>query len=688
MKNGYQGILRDFAKNKLCTRVLPELEVLEALFPNLRGVNFSKALKIKVISSSNRSLALKHLITPFFSYAYCLFFISFCTHKLTAQSIDTTLQFQTIEIKAPRLQSFQVGKKKTTFDTFQKLTTTTQNLGEALTLHTPIFIKNYGPGRLATTSIRGASAAQTAVIWNGFNINNPMLGQTDFSLIPTFFIDEIGVEYGSNSTVWGSGAIGGAIILQNKNQFNQGWQGEWTSKTASFGNFFNGLGTSYSNEKFTNTTKIFYETGENDFPIKNGQSDRLTHSEITKWGILQKNGFNIKDRQQLDLNIWYQTTDRNLPPNLVQRTSVATQADESFRTTLNWKYIGKQSILQMRSGLFYERLFFQDAIAGIDSRSRTWTSRNEVEWTKTLTQQQSINIGANYAYLTANSTGFDNRQPTQERAAIFAMYHWKSTEAKWNAQLSVRQEWVDGKATPFIPALGFSGQLHPQLSVNGRIAKSYRVPTFNDLFWELQGNQNLLPENGWNQELGVTYTIKSNNVFSATAYNRVIDNWILWRPESGVWRPNNLLKVWSRGIENVFKWEQQIEQIQLHFSAQYDWTLSTNQEGNGTNDATEGRQLIYVPKHKWNANLRATYKDWTLAFYHQYTGKVYTLADNSDALPAYHLDHLSIYRNFKTKNLAGNAFVKFNNIFGVNYQVIAQFPMPLRNYEVGWKVGF
>ncbi len=617
----------------------------------------------------------------------CLFFI-LLSKNITAQPIDTTLQLQIVEVKAPRLQSFQTGKKRTTFDTFQKLTTSTQDLGEALNLHTPIFIKNYGPGRLATTAIRGASASQTAVIWNGFNINSPMLGQTDFSLIPSFFIDEIGVEYGSNSTSWGSGAIGGSIILTNKNQFNQGWQGEWESKIGSFGNFFNGIGTNFSTDHFTSTTKVFYQTGKNDFPIKNGQSDKLTHAEINKWGILQKNGFKIKNNQQLDLAVWYQTADRNLPPTLVQKTSVAEQADESLRTTINWKYIGNESILQIRNGLFYERLFFQDATAGIDAQSRTWTSRSEVEWTNTITKQHAINVGANYAYLKANSTGYDNESPTQNRAAVFAMYHWKNASEKWATQLAVRQEWIAGNATPFIPSVGFSGQLNKELAINGTIAKSYRVPTFNDLFWRLQGNQSLLSENGWNQELGLTYAIGQQWNFATTVYNRTVDNWILWQPENGVWRPSNLLKVWSRGLENTLKWQTTINELQLYFSIQYDLTLSQNQEGTSANDASVGKQLIYVPKHKLNANLKASYKDWTLVIYHQYTGKVYTLVDNSDFLPAYHLDHLHIYRAFKTKKIAGNAFVKMNNILGINYQVIAQFPLPQQNFEIGWRTIF
>lgn len=617
-----------------------------------------------------------------------LFYLLLFSQLAFTQSIDTTFQLKTVEINAPRQKSFKTGIKNATFNNFQKLSTSTQDLATALTFHTPIFIKNYGPGRLATTSIRGASAAQTAVIWNGFNLNSPMLGQTDFSLIPTFFMDEIGVQYGSNSTAWGSGAIGGSIILANSNQFDQGWQGEWSSSSASFDNFFNGLGIGYSNARFSTTTKIFYQSGQNDFPIFHARTDRLPHSEISKWGVLQKNGFKIKENQQLDLNVWYQTAERNLPPNLVQQTSVAEQADESLRTTLNWKYIGKQSVLQIRSGLFYERLFFQDEIANIDSRSRTWTNSNEIEWTKTITKNHSINFGGNFVFLKANSTGYDSLNPTQNRAAIFAMYRWKNAHKKWTTQLSLRQEWVDGIATPFIPALGFSGQLHDKLVLNGNISKSYRVPTFNDLFWQLQGNQNLLSEDGWNQELGFTYSINKHWQLGTTAYNRTIDNWILWQPENGVWRPNNLLKVWSRGMENKLTWQKRFNKWQLNFSMRHELTFSTNRKGINENDASVNKQLIYVPKHQVNTSLQANWKDWTFSVHHLYTGKVFTLSDNSDFLPAYHLDHLSIFKKIKIRKLEGHVFGRMNNIFGVDYQVIAQFPMPLQNYELGWKIHF
>ncbi len=62
----------------------------------------------------------------------------------------------------------------------------------------------------------------TAILWNGFNIQNAMLGQTDLSLLPAVFFDEVEIEYGGSSAVWGSGAVAGSIHLNNRAGFGRG----------------------------------------------------------------------------------------------------------------------------------------------------------------------------------------------------------------------------------------------------------------------------------------------------------------------------------------------------------------------------------------------------------------------------------------------------------------------------------
>ncbi len=88
-----------------------------------------------------------------------------------------------------------------------------RNITDLLSLNTPIIIKNYGPGQLATVAFRGTSANHTAVLWNGLNINLPTLGQTDFSTIPVAGFDQLSVQYGSSASVVGTDAVGGSILL-------------------------------------------------------------------------------------------------------------------------------------------------------------------------------------------------------------------------------------------------------------------------------------------------------------------------------------------------------------------------------------------------------------------------------------------------------------------------------------------
>ena len=71
-------------------------------------------------------------------------------------------------------------------------------------------------GGTATPSFRGTGASHTQIAWNGININHPMLGQSDLSLIPAGLIDDIQIFYGGASMALNSGGIGGIINLETK----------------------------------------------------------------------------------------------------------------------------------------------------------------------------------------------------------------------------------------------------------------------------------------------------------------------------------------------------------------------------------------------------------------------------------------------------------------------------------------
>ena len=106
-------------------------------------------------------------------------------------------------------------------DTLVLESKSTSNLSQLLIQHSPVFIKTYGPGGTSTASFRGTTASHTLVLWNGFQLNAPNLGQVDFSTIPVFLADDVNLNWGSGTSN-NSGGLGGSVNIDNSTGFGEG----------------------------------------------------------------------------------------------------------------------------------------------------------------------------------------------------------------------------------------------------------------------------------------------------------------------------------------------------------------------------------------------------------------------------------------------------------------------------------
>ena len=121
--------------------------------------------------------------------------IVFNTYVVGQVVVDTVRLYE-VEVAAPRLVGVNVGAHVVVLDSATLARHATTDLGTLLGNESSVFIKNYGPGSLATTAFRGGSASHTAVLWNGFNIGSPMNGQLDLSLVPVFAANDMRIEHG------------------------------------------------------------------------------------------------------------------------------------------------------------------------------------------------------------------------------------------------------------------------------------------------------------------------------------------------------------------------------------------------------------------------------------------------------------------------------------------------------------
>jgi iron complex outermembrane receptor protein len=607
-----------------------------------------------------------------------------------------SISLKEVEVSGSREVLFSNANKTEVLDSTLLSRYSTANLADILVNESQVFVKSYGLGSLATTSFRGASASHTAVLWNGFNIQSPMNGLVDMALVPAAFMEEVKISYGGAGALWGSGAVGGSIQLGNQPVFGRGVTAGTAVSFGSFSDRQQQVKAEISTKRIVSSIKFFNHDAKNDFPFINtaqyGKPEqRQSNAELLEYGLMQENYFRINEKQTINVRFWYQFNDRNIPPSMTQNLNVSKQKDEAYRVTSEWERKAGKLVLQVRAAYFDEFLGYRDSLIALDSKSKTKVFISEAEGRLNLADFALLNIGASNTYSEASTKDYIS-DPSQERFAAFASCKLHTRSDSWNAVLSLRQEFVGGKAIPFAPSLGIKGDFLKYFSVKLSAAKHYRIPTFNDLYWAQGGNPDLQAENGWSEEGSLEHKY-AGKLFSwelaATAFNRNIDNWIIWLPDSyGIWSPENVLSVWSRGLEYKVKFGIKKNKFSFRLSGLYNYVLSTNEKAASANDPSLGKQLIYVPIQNAQGSAMVSWKGTALTYVEIYTGYRYTLSDNSKYLFPYAVGNVNLSQHFSFSTSSLKLFVQLNNVWNETYQVLAYRAMPLMNWQAGLSLQF
>jgi vitamin B12 transporter len=609
-----------------------------------------------------------------------------CWTGLYAQSPADTLALQPVTVTATRFTQFNTGTKTASPDSVAASAFKTQSLADLLASQSQVFIKSYGQG-IATASFRGSSAEQTAVLWKGFNIQNPMFGQVDFSLVQGDVADHIDIQYGGNGALFGSGAVGGTIQLSSKANYNSKWHGSAGVQVGSFGHLRTQAALSYGGTKWFSTLKVFRLQVQNDFTYTNtflaGSPEvKLANAAAKQWGLVNEHYIKLNAHQELNVNIWYQKADREVPPGMSVPVAEATQMDEQIRTTAEWKWNRQRVRWAARTAYFDERIDYSNPVSSLLSgNSRSQSVISEAESDIQLHTKHRLNIGVNNTYTHAFADGYAGAF-NRNRTAVFVSYKTDQFIRNVTTGLSVRQEWVEDASIPFIPALGMEWKATKWLNISGNVSRSYRLPTFNELYWKSVTTK-VQPETGWGEELNIKTQIAAGRFdVSATAgvFNRHIQNWIVWLPSTIDWAPQNIKEVWSRGAEFDGKVRYRFNKVTLSYHLMVNYVLSTNKASTIPNDQSLDKQLLYVPRITQQHQLMAAFRTWHIGLLQNYVGLRYTTTDNSTWLNDYSLTSFIAGKQINIRKKALVLSIQFNNLLNSTYQAIADRPMPGRNF--------
>jgi vitamin B12 transporter len=255
---------------------------------------------------------------------------------------------------------------------------------------------------------------------------------------------------------------------------------------------------------------------------------------------------------------------------------------------------------------------------------------------------------------------------------------------------SVREELMNGKALPFTYSAGSDVKIKKWLSAKVSFSKLYRVATLNDLFWVPGGNLNLKPEEGFSQDASLKLNLDKKEKLAlsidGTLFNRNTTNQIVWLPSNSFWTPQNMVDVWSRGVESVSSVRVERTGFKIKLSLLTNYVLATNQVSKSENDASVGKQLIYVPRYSGHAKIQTEYKGFLLSYVHSYTGYRFTSTDNSQYLSPFYLANIYLAKSMKIKEHQLSVFVQIDNVYNEQYQVVSVRAMPMRYYQCGLSI--
>ncbi len=564
---------------------------------------------------------------------------------------------------------------------------TGDKLSDALYEYSSVYLKKYGSGQLASLAVRGTSASQTEVQWNGIKLNMPNLGQVDLSLFTIGVQDELQLVRSGTQ-----GTIGGTLKMNNTVKIDSGFSVAGTFRAGSF-NTYEGLAdVQYSKGRFAGATKVSYLSAKNDFSYRNmfeaGNPLRIeANAAVQQFSALQQVSGKLNEHNDLHFFFWLTEAHRQIPPVMSKPNSNEIQDDRSVRVMGNWNGRINLLKLQFTSAYLYDAIHYKNPESHIDAPSFTHAFRNSFSASYYFPINLTWKTELHYDYESAadsNFTGLKSRNTLSLRS--YADYYLLG---KLRFHAGFRQDLVDKKLSAFAPefSLNYLQNFSKGHSFSaGFIAsRNFRFPTLNDLYWTPGGNPNLKQERSLNGEIQARYAWNKKVEVAVSNFYIYVQDWIQWIPQGTLWMPVNFKRVFSRGFEASLRLtnanENRPKQLAVHFNASYTYTRTTSLDAASEYDLSKGMQLIYVPVHSALAELQLQYRRFYLRSVNTYTGAVFISTDNTQGLNGYFISDIEVGKDFVFNNVQAGCSFRVNNVGGVQYQVVAQRPMPGRNVE-------
>ena len=589
-----------------------------------------------------------------------------CSASLCAQ-LDSIQHLNEVVLVDSKLEEFSEGYTLTKIsDTV--ISRNPVSLSDLLNFNSNIYIKENGYGMVASPSFRGTNASQTAVIWNGIPINSNLTGQTDFNTIATASLTNVIIRSGGGSSQYGSGAVGGSIHLNNTIEFTENSSNELTIYYGSYASVGGIFKRKMAAEKKYLDMAVDFISSDNDYEYV-GLNRKNNNGEFNKLNISMNGGLRLNN-SSLIWNSNYFSGVRNLS-GTITTFNKDSYKDETFRNLLTWNSTSKKWNNIIKGAHIFERYQYypnRENVLYFEGKSNTIIGDYQLEYK--INEKITVSSILNLTHIKAKGANIGD----ESRNTLAAIFIWKqlvSDQLSYN--INIRQEFLNDFENPLIVSIDTKYKINQWYSLKANASKNYRVPTFNDLYWNNGGNVDLKPEISYqgaiSNEFYFKYFLFNMNLFYINSKDL-----ISWQPDiNGMFSPINISETENIGFEMAAKFSKSIQKNIFNIGINYAYTSAKNIE--------TGKQLMYVPFHKVTGTIDYRIQQFNTYFQQLFNGNVFTTTDNSTDLDSYLVANIGLDYFFSYKTMPIKIGFKINNIFNIYYENVAYRPMPNRNIQ-------
>ncbi len=601
-------------------------------------------------------------------WAIFLFLSVFGLKNLKAES-GNEVDLSKIVVTPSRIEEEQ-GRTSSKVDVItakEIQSSTSSDLTAPLTGLTGVNISDYGElGSSKSVRMRGTTAAQVLILVDGRPINSPRDGEVDLSTIALDNIEKIEVVHGPGSSLYGSSAMGGTVNILTKNPPKEGQKTEIFS---SFGTF-----RTY-NERLSHGARI----GDFGYLLNTGYQYSGGYRENSKFDSRDLNTkleYALNNENSLNFNTGVFKSKKETPGSTIYPDFDNKQNNLKNFQDLNWDFKPDESLnFSAKTYSNHDRLEYLDP-ASVNDTHTTDSRGLNMQVNKKFTDIFQGIYGFNYTANLNDSTA-TGKHKYIVRAGYLENHLYLFEKLKLN--LGTRIDDYSNSGTQTNPSFGVVYSFNEKNNIRGSIARSFRVPTFNELYWPndgwTQGNPNLKPEKGITKEIGID-TQPHKNLSTALIYFRSdFTDLIDWPYESGMYTSKNVAKARMDGIEL----ENKLYLFQnFEIGLNYTFLKAT--------DRNTRKDLTYQPRNKVDATLKYhNVTGFTCELTGQFTSRRYSDSGNTNPVKKFYVYGLNLSQKIN-KNITG--FFWFKNALNRKYEVLKDYPAPGFSATAGIKVSF